>query len=400
MKPAIKNSLIDIYSNRFLKYAKVNPKKALFIITSVHNDNCDVLMQYLHRNVSDIKIKVIVDAIIYNSWKDKLAGTGVEVLSAMRNTLRTNYELITSKYVFFMHRRPFKIVHKRKSQVVVNLWHGSGYKDVASNEGEWTDGVDFDYVLVPGPVFVETKSKFFCCRRERVLPIGYPRYDLIGTHSEKADSLKAQLCPNGEKLLIWLPTYRKLDQKGSGSAEAGIHYSYDIPLLKNEGELRRINEKCRDKGIVLLVKRHPYQAAYACEGNSYSNVVFMSNKQLDENGVALYELLGLTDGMISDYSSAAIDYLLLDKPMAFCLDDFEQYKEARGFVFENPLDYMPGHYLYDVSDFEKYIDDVAAGNDLFRAKRYSLLPQVHNPCDNYCKRIWEKISSEVQNPKK
>ena len=31
--------------------------------------------------------------------------------------------------------------------------------------------------MVPGPVFVETKSRYWNCEKEKILALGYPRYD-------------------------------------------------------------------------------------------------------------------------------------------------------------------------------------------------------------------------------
>ncbi len=39
--------------------------------------------------------------------------------------------------------------------------------------------------------------------------------------------------------------------------------------------------------------------------------------------------------LVSDYSSVAIDYLLLDRPLGFTLDDYEAYTESRGWVFDD-----------------------------------------------------------------
>ena len=41
----------------------------------------------------------------------------------------------------------------------------------------------------------------------------------------------------------------------------------------------------------------------------------------------LYELIGISDGLLSDYSSVAVDYLLLDRPLGYVLADYNIYKE-------------------------------------------------------------------------
>lgn len=51
--------------------------------------------------------------------------------------------------------------------------------------------------------------------------------------------------------------------------------------------------------------------------------------------------------MVSDYSSIVYDYLLLNRPVVYLLPDFEEYKNAKGFVFHNISLYMPGEKVYD-----------------------------------------------------
>jgi len=53
---------------------------------------------------------------------------------------------------------------------------------------------------------------------------------------------------------------------------------------------------------------------------------------LEKKQIKLYELIGISDGLLSDYSSVAVDYLLLDRPLGYVLADYNIYKEKRGFV--------------------------------------------------------------------
>ena len=73
------------------------------------------------------------------------------------------------------------------------------------------------------------------------------------------------------------------------------------------------------------------------------------------------------DALISDYSSAAYDFMHADKPIAYTLDDAEDYK--LGFLFENPLDYMPGHIVYNQEEFMDFIKDVIDGKDPYKEER-------------------------------
>ena len=102
-------------------------------------------------------------------------------------------------------------------------------------------------------------------------------------------------------------------------------------------------------------------------------------------------LLHEADALVSDYSSVSVDFMLLNRPMAFALEDFAEYKEARGFVFSDPLAYMPGHHLYGFADFTAFLEDVARDDDRFAMERARILPKMHNLCQNYTERIYRTI---------
>ena len=80
--------------------------------------------------------------------------------------------------------------------------------------------------------------------------------------------------------------------------------------------------------------------------------------------------------------------MLLDRPIAFTLDDVEAYKESRGFFFENIEDWLPGKKLYTFDDFYYFIKEVCKGTDSTRTVRKGLMETMHKYHDNRnCERI-------------
>ena len=69
------------------------------------------------------------------------------------------------------------------------------------------------------------------------------------------------------------------------------------------------------------------------------------------------------------------------------LDDYEAYTESRGWVFDDPLEYMPGEHMYNMQDFENFILDIKNGKDNYKEQRASVRAKTHNVCDNYCQRV-------------
>ena len=305
-------------------------------------------------------------------------------------TLKALWYTTISKTMFYTHMCPLTSLkkYKRNGQLVINLWHGCGYKKIESKTLKKRKEVLFDYVLVPGQVFIKTKSEFFRCNQSQILDIGYPRYDLLKKENKNTFDYVKKLKKDG-KLILWMPTFRKTN-KGYYPEEQ-IENTFDLPLLNSKEELDELNTICKEKKINLCIKRHPMQTEYECESEKFSNIEFIDNDTLAKENIDLYSLLKYTDGLITDYSSVAIDYILLDKPIGFTLDDFEKYSETRGFVFENPKDYMPGHHIYNFNDMKQYIEDIGNNKDQYKENRKSIMNEVHNPCRNYCERIVKKV---------
>ncbi len=82
-----------------------------------------------------------------------------------------------------------------------------------------------------------------------------------------------------------------------------------------------------------------------------------------------YNFVGETDILITDYSSIYFDFLLTQKPIGFVIDDIDDYSDKRGFVVDNPLDYMPGEKIKDVEELKAFLDSILAGKDDWKEKR-------------------------------
>ena len=52
--------------------------------------------------------------------------------------------------------------------------------------------------------------------------------------------------------------------------------------------------------------------------------------------------------------------------------DFEEYKKAKGFVFDNPFDYMAGEKIKNINDLYEFIDDCLNHNDKYKKDRHKM----------------------------
>lgn len=95
----------------------------------------------------------------------------------------------------------------------------------------------------------------------------------------------------------------------------------------------------------------------------------LTNRELDEAGVELYRLVGAADGLLTDYSSIYFDYLLLNHPMIFLIDDIDGYQEKRGFTVADPLSLMPGEKVRAAEELYQALGRLARGEDAWEGER-------------------------------
>ena len=83
--------------------------------------------------------------------------------------------------------------------------------------------------------------------------------------------------------------------------------------------------------------------------------------------------------MISDYSSIVFDYMLLDKPIAWAVDDMKDYKIP--FLVDDPFTLMPGEKLYCLEDMLGFLSRVSMGQDEFWQERNEIARRYNAPME-------------------
>ena len=367
-------------------FFKVDKKKVLFFSKPDYADNARALSEYVTSTEgSSYKVVWVIEKDENRVLvRDALACVLYNSLNCYK--LQTLFHLLTAKYICSTHNFPLPYKKKQKEQVYVRLWHGCGYKDKTSRDG--THKV-FDVAMVPGPLFIKTKASFWNIDEKDIISLGYPRFDWLMKKNEKATSFVSQIKGDAEKVIIWMPTFRN-DKNGLYNETSSVS---SFPLINDLNVWMQIDQICKQNRVVLLVKLHIFQSEYEIPFKQMSNVKELKENDYASKGLALYEVLAETDALISDYSSVAFDYLILNKPIAFCLDDFDLYKKGRGFIFENPLQYMPGHHLYMHEDLKTFIYDVANNIDEYREDRRRVKALAISESECYCKTVWDKICS-------
>ena len=92
-------------------------------------------------------------------------------------------------------------------------------------------------------------------------------------------------------------------------------------------------------------------------------------------GTTLYGLLGASRGLITDYSSVWVDYLLADRPIAFVAADRDDYDRA--LYPPDVLDWVPGEVVdVDAEPFAEFVADLESEGALGRERRAAVAERI------------------------
>lgn len=239
-------------------------------------------------------------------------------------SLRGLYELSTAKIWIDNCRKDF-YPPKRKEQFYIQTWHGGIAlkkieKDVETKLSDITiqiakhDSKIADLFVSNSDFCTELYRNAFWYNGE-ILECGSPRCDIlldkkIEVNKKVRDHFKVDMDAN---ILIYAPTFRSdLNTK-----------PYDIDF---ENLIKVLEKKYGGKWVI-LVRLHPNISAKSNFMKYTPSVINATN--YDD----MYELLALSDILVTDYSSTMFEFSMTNKPVILYAPDIESYLEDRNFYF-------------------------------------------------------------------
>lgn len=366
-----------------------NRNRIFIADVSTVRDNQYILANYLVSEGYNDKYEIsfYVDD---EKWIDKELLKKLTLVKGRANGLWYRW---TAKYVFWAFGSNFMSCASPPWQTTIDLWHGFGLKkieyEILKNK-KATIPIEYTFtkVIISSELYRKMVKQSLHCSDSKVIVCGAPKVDALfqkGYGLQKLGVLEREF----DKVIFYLPTYRNSSRLGY------LGHSQDLPII-NEKTIKCINDSLRNVNCCLVVKLHhaaQRDSNISITKQNYSNIVFLTNDDFNRYDVHFYNSLGQADALITDYSSVYQDYLMLDKPIAFVIDDFEEYEEIRGFNFKKPLQLMPGHLIRNVKDFVSFVNDVVTGNDIYLVKRDKLNKVINkNPSKDNCKLLLDKCN--------
>lgn len=363
------------------KLWNIFPVSNTIVFESLNDIDCNAgaLYKYLIENGYNNKYKMIWCIKNEESIKD-IKEKNVSYCRLYKYSVLDKFKIGNAKFIIYDNK---PIEKYRDKQKVIYLNHG--FPTIKNTKGLIDAGNYADYVLCTSnnPMMIKQATEIFSVEKEKIFINGMPRNDdLYKKHHELEKIINTS---KNQKVIIWMPTFRK--EKNTTRDDSNKKFNLGLPIVNS---LNEINDYLKTKDAILIIKIHPGQDLNSLNLQSYSNIILLTPKDIKAKSINLYGLLTQTDALITDYSSIYYDYLLLDKQIAFTLDDMEEYK--LGFIYENIMEWLAGEKIFDCEGLKKFIDNVVLDNDRYAEERKKIRDLTNKYQDNKnCQRIIEKF---------
>ncbi len=248
---------------------------------------------------------------------------------------------------------PISVLNHKKSLRIIQIWHSMvaikkfGWQTVDMPEGSSSSVArimqmhrGYDNIVVGSEYMRGFFSEAMNTPKEKILPLGMPIADRI-LDSDNADDLRAEFIQKypqaeGRKIVLYLPTMRR-------------DYAVDCAELVQNFDYEK---------FALVIKLHPLD----------SLTVISDSRAILDPDISTEDAILLSDAVISDYSGAAAEAALLDKPVYFFAPDVEKYGGECGLNF-NPLEVFPNVSFADANELIAAIcSDRAEKSDIMRVR--------------------------------
>ncbi len=255
-----------------------------------------------------------------------------------RFSLKGLWLCLTSKYYIVDHTQGCINFWTSGGAKIINLWHGVGWKAclwsnpmhaVYKKKGWWANYVHKlhyphlyykpDLLLSSSPYMTEHFfAPMFELPYEKCVESEYPRCEFMLKPKEYIlDHLRQMGAKESEQLIetirkhkrtiLYAPTFR--DAQYDFITESGIDFD-------------DLNDFLKANDYLFLLKCHPSTRINPNLNINRSNVM-MLDKYIDS-----YHIMPFTDVLISDYSSIALDFMRLSRPLILFPFDKEQYNDG------------------------------------------------------------------------
>jgi len=239
---------------------------------------------------------------------------------------------------FLHHQFFFYPLLNFKRRLVVNLWHGTTIKSLASeNTGIHIRQINREkknYRLISSSKIdrLAMAVSFSPCSLEQVWITGLPRNDFLkkpehllpGYCQDQLKTIRAKRAKR--RLIVYAPTYREINL-------GGVYYAF------SDSEVLRLRELLKTHNAVLGLRMHYHNRSVDIyDIVDDHDIIMLDNVEIPDMGLIIRE----SDIIISDYSSVLIEALYFPKRVISFAYDLKHYNEVQRGIFYSLNQAVPG----------------------------------------------------------
>jgi CDP-glycerol glycerophosphotransferase (TagB/SpsB family) len=297
--------------------------------------------------------------------------------AVLAHSLRGLRELATANFILFTHgTSDFPFLKLPGRALKIQTYHGLPTKrgeymrpksdkrpNIIQRLILWYRFRSINYFLSSSPHVTKIFSQRFSIPRQNFLETGYPCYDKV-IHGKPDTELIKEAWPDAPefgKVILYAPTFRKLKK------------TKWFPFNDYNPEV--IAGFLESKKYLLLLRSHPNEKLEMDAFRKYSFRILDASQNRIEN---IYDLLLLTDLIVTDYSSVFIEGVLKDIPSLFLPYDLDTYE--RGLAF-NYNEWVPGSIVTSQKQFIEEIQHSLNNKNRNREKRAKLRNRFFSAAD-------------------
>jgi len=384
----VNNSIVLTEINEEVLY-KVKHKEYLNTISVFKRNAADGNIEAILRNIpkhlqNTVNIRIISEDTIY-SLKES-------ILTPLLSSIAISGFAVFGNYP--------------KHTYNIELWHGGlglktcGLMDkVNKNSGGTIECFNkIDKICLASYMNCVQFTSCFAIPEDKYEITGLPRTDLLlNPNSRRNLEQLLNIDISNKKVIINMPTFRLNANSDRVDGHLLLADYFKIPNF----DYNNFNKYLEENNMICVSKTHHNEENLIKDNKSIydlNNLYFISNTNLEEANLNLYDILGGADILISDYSSVYGDFLFLDKPTIFSIYDIDEYRESRGIALE-PFDFWTaGPKVKSQKELTEAL--LTCNDDVYKNQRKNLQNVFFKYIDDKASdRVWNVIEKTLQDIK-
>lgn len=353
---------VKIITNMFIWFP-VNYKKISFVNKHYVNSSLLLVMKMLLKQNPNLKIQYLTN----NPRKSSIPKQILFYLKLL------NSRIIVTTYGPIM---------KTRKNISLELWHGMPIKGMNLMDNlkeKHKPTLNVDYLNSYSQFFNTVMNACFGIEGKKYVILGSPQNDLLFDSNNKNKIHHLLKIKKNQRYIIYMPTFRDNIENDKN------YQSFITNLGFKNFDFKKFNQFLIKNKLKFILKPHPNNNNLwnkLFKELRLENIILLTEEYLIKNKLEFYEILGLSNILITDYSSVYIDYLLTDKPIIFIPTDIDQYRKNRNLLLEPYIFWTPGPKVYTQTKLEEEIINCLKNKKYYQKERNTLKNIFHKYQDN------------------